>query len=207
VTLEGSVVTLEPLALGHAEGLAAAAAEDRSSYAFTWVPDGVADCRGFVEGALAQQADGQALPLAVRRRTDGAVVGSTRFFDLEVFTWPPRSGAGPVPSDHRPPTVGEIGSTWYAASAQRTAINTECKLLMLRHAFDVWGVERMTLKTDARNQRSRRAIERLGATFDGVIRVHMPASDGTLRDTAYYSILAAEWPAVEASLAKVLGGS
>jgi N-acetyltransferase len=200
LTLEGSVVRLEPLARSHAEGLAAAAAEDRSSYGYTWVPDGAVACREFIETALGNQADGVAMPFAVRRRADLAIVGSTRFLDLEVFVWPPGSGPGPVPSDDRPPTVAEIGSTWYAGSAQRTAVNTECKLLMLRHAFEVWQVERMTLKTDARNQRSRAAIERLGARFDGVLRVHMPASDGTLRDTAYYSILSSEWPEVRARL-------
>jgi RimJ/RimL family protein N-acetyltransferase len=103
--------------------------------------------------------------------------------------------------------VAEIGSTWYSGSAQRTAVNTECKLLMLRHAFEVWNVERMTLKTDARNERSRAAIERLGARFDGALRVHMPASDGTLRDTAYYSILTSEWPEVRATLFRGQRGS
>lgn len=203
-TLVGSVVTLEPLALSHVDGLAAAAAEDRSSYGFTWVPDGVDQCRGYVEAALASQAGGHVMAFAVRRRADSVIVGSTRFLDLEVFTWPPGSGEGPEPSDRRPPTVAEIGNTWYSASAQRTAVNSECKLLLMRHAFEVWKVERMTLKTDARNARSRAAIERLGARPDGVIRVHMPASDGTLRDTAYYSILAAEWPPVRARLLQVL---
>jgi N-acetyltransferase len=204
LTLEGSVVRLEPLALAHAEGLAAAAAEDRSSYSFTWVPDGVVASRAMIETALGSQAAGVALPFAVRRLADQAIVGSTRFLDLEVFVWPPGSGLGSLPSDDRPPTVAEIGSTWYAGSAQRTAINTECKLLMLRHAFEVWNVERMTLKTDARNQQSRAAIERLGARFDGVLRVHMPASDGTLRDTAYYSIRTSEWPEVRATLLRAL---
>ena len=128
------------------------------------------------------------------------VVGSTRFLDLEVFRWPPPwppgVGRGPVPSDGQPPVVAEIGSTWLAPSAQRTGVNAECKLLMLRHAFDVWSVLRVTLKTDARNQVSRDAIERLGATFEGVRRAHSPASDGSIRDTAYYSILRPEWPAV-----------
>jgi RimJ/RimL family protein N-acetyltransferase len=96
--------------------------------------------------------------------------------------------------------VAGIGSTWLAASAQRTAVNTEAKLLMLTHAFDVWGVHRVTLKTDARNARSRSSIQRLGAVFEGVRRVHVPAADGTLRDTAYYSIVAAEWPAVRDGL-------
>ncbi len=204
IALEGSVVALEPLGLTHVDGLAAAAAEDRASYGFTWVPDGADACRGFVEAALYAQSDGHSVPFAVRRRADSAIVGSTRFLDLELFAWLPvgPSGAGgQVPTDDNPPTVAEIGSTWYSASAQRTAVNTECKLLMLGHAFDVWNVRRMTLKTDARNRRSRAAIERLGALFEGVRRVHSPASDGGLRDTAYYSIVADEWPSVRAGLA------
>jgi RimJ/RimL family protein N-acetyltransferase len=203
VTLVGSIVTLEPLGVEHIAGLAAAGAEDRSSYAFTWVPDGVADSRGYVESALTAQSDGGSLPFAVRRRSDGAIVGSTRFLDLEVFVWPPQwppGTGGPVPSDRTPPTVAEIGSTWYSGSAQRTAVNSECKLLMLSHAFEVWKVQRVCLKTDARNRRSRTAIERLGAQFEGVRRVHTPASDNGIRDSAYYSILAAEWPPVRDAL-------
>ena len=110
-----------------------------------------------------------------------------------------------VPDDERPPTVVEIGSTWYAASAQRTALNAEVKLLLLSHAFDVWEVLRVTLKTDARNERSRAAIERLGARHEGIRRAHTIASDGTVRDTAYYSIVAAEWPAVREGLRRRLG--
>jgi RimJ/RimL family protein N-acetyltransferase len=94
----------------------------------------------------------------------------------------------------------EIGSTWLAASAQRTGVNTEMKLLMLAHAFDVLGVRRVTLKTDARNRRSRDNIERVGATFEGVLRAHMPAMDGGIRDSAWYSILDSEWPAVRGRL-------
>ena len=96
----------------------------------------------------------------------------------------------------------EIGSTWLAKPAQRTAVNTHAKLLMLTHAFEVWEVRRVMLKTDARNVRSRNAIERLGAKFDGVLRAHMPAFDGGVRDTAFYSIVATEWPTVKAALAK-----
>lgn len=202
--LAGEVVRLEPLEAGHAVALAAAAAEDRASYGFTWVPDGPEDARRYVDGALRHQATGLALPFAVRKLSDDRIVGSTRFLDLAVFTWPPPwppgVGRGPVPSDDQPPSVAEIGSTWYAASAQRRGINAECKLLLLTHAFETWRVHRVTFKTDARNKASRGAIERLGARFDGVLRAHGPASDGTIRDTAYYSVLAAEWPAVRAGL-------
>jgi len=98
------------------------------------------------------------------------------------------------------PSVLEIGGTWLTASAQRTGVNTEAKLLMLRHAFDTWDAERITFKTDARNARSRAAIERVGAQFEGIRRVHLRASDGGVRDTAYYSIIRAEWPDVRTGL-------
>ena len=186
------------------EDLAAAAAEDRSTYAYTLVPDGIEGTERYVRAALAEQADGRSVAFAVRLLDGDRVVGSTRFLDLAVFSWPPPWPPGPelgsAPSDDTLPTVAEIGSTWYAASSQRTGVNTECKLLMLGHAFDAWGVVRVTLKTDARNERSRRAIERLGAGFEGVRRAHMPTIDGTIRDTAYYSIVQDEWPAVRARL-------
>jgi len=208
VVLSGAVVRLEPLTAAHAADLAAAAVGDRSSYPFTRVPDGLADAEAYVAAALADQAAGRALPFAVRRLADGMIVGSTRFLDLEVFSWPPPglpgSVAGPEPTDERPPSVVEIGSTWYAAAAQRSAVNTEAKLLLLTQAFEVWRVLRVTLKTDARNLASRAAIERLGARAEGVRRAHAPATDGTVRDTAYYSLTAAEWPAVRARLTERL---
>lgn len=201
--LAGDLVRLEPLEPGHAPGIAEAAAENRASYGFSWVPDGIAEARRYVDAALAYQATGRALAFTVRRPGDDRIVGCTRFLDLQVFVWPPPwppGAGGPVPADDTPPSVAEIGSTWYAASAQRTGVNAECKLLMLTHAFEVWGVHRVTFKTDARNRASRGAIERLGALADGVLRAHGPASDGSLRDTAYYSMLAAEWPEVRAGL-------
>ncbi len=198
--LEGRHVRLEPLVLEHVPGLAGAAAGDRTSYAFTRVPDGLDDTEAYVRSALQDQAAGTSLPFAVRRLSDDRLVGSTRFLDLEVLLsrppWPPGVAPGPVPADGSPPTVAEVGSTWYAASAQRTAVNSECKLLMLTRAFEDWRGLRVTLKTDARNRASRAGIERLGALFEGVRRVHTTASDGTVRDTAYYSVVAAEWPAV-----------
>ena len=208
-TLTGRHVQLEPLALEHGEGLAAAAAEERGSYGYTWVPDGVDETRTYIEAALGHAAGGRALPFAVRRLSDGAVVGSTRFLDLEVFDdpapWPPGIGVGRAPSDEHPPSVAEIGSTWYAASAQRTAVNTEAKLLLLAHAFETWRTLRVTLKTDARNAASRAAIERIGARFVGVRRVHTVATDGGPRDTAYFSIVAAEWFTIRAGLVSRLG--
>ena len=202
--LEGRRVRLEPLTLDHVSLLEAAAGEGRGTYTYTWVPDGPEEARRYVEAALEHQQSGRALVWAVRRLADNRIVGSTRFLDLEVFSWPPPwppgVGRGQAPEEERPPTVCEIGSTWYAASVQRTGINTEVKLLQLVHAFEVWQVVRVTFKTDARNERSRRAIEGIGARFEGVRRAHAPATDGTIRDTAYYSILQIEWSAIKAEL-------
>ena len=208
-TLTGRHVRLEPLDPSHVDGLAAAAAESRDSFGFTWVPDGRDDTVRYVEAALEHASSGRAAPFAVRRLSDGALVGSTRFLDLEVFQdpapWPPGIGTGGAPTDDNPPSVAEIGSTWYSASAQRTAVNTETKLLLLTHAFEVWSALRVTLKTDARNAASRAAIERIGGRFEGVRRVHTVATDGGLRDSAYFSIVAAEWFAVRAGLVSRLG--
>jgi RimJ/RimL family protein N-acetyltransferase len=195
-SLHGQHARLEPLSEAHVPALAAAAAQDRTTYAYTHVPAGEAEAAEYVAAALREQAAGQALPWAIRRLADGAVVGSTRFLDLGLL-----GGPGAELGDERPPNVLEIGHTWYAASAQRTAVNTEVKLLLLSHAFDVWSALRVSLKTDARNARSRAAIERLGASFEGVRRAHMTAADGGVRDTAYYSITRPEWPAVRDRLA------
>jgi len=199
--LEGRHVRLEPLTLDHVDGLADAAAGERGSFGYTWVPDGSDDAERYVRTATELP---RSVPFAVRRLEDGAVVGSTRFLDLEVFAtpapWPPGVAAGSEPSDERAPSVAEIGSTWYGSSAQRTAVNTETKLLLLTHAFEVWRVLRVTLKTDARNTASRTAIERIGGRFEGIRRAHTMATDGTVRDSAYFSIVAAEWFAVRAGL-------
>jgi N-acetyltransferase len=192
VTLRGDIVACEPMRPSHAEALAAAAGEDRSTYAFTWVPDGVDEAVAYVFAALREHAQGDTMPFVVRRLEDDRIVGSTRYMDCQVFRWPP--GRGPAVRADAWPSVAEVGSTWYAASAQRTAVNSECKLLLLGYAFEVWGVHRVSLKTDARNVASRQAIERLGAAFEGVRRRHLPAMDGTVRDTAYYSLLREEWP-------------
>ena len=192
VVLAGRHVRLEPLTLAHAAGLAAAGAGDRSTFGLTSVPDDENSAVAYISALLADAGDGSALPFATVL-PDGAVVGATRFLDLQY--WPL--------GDSRPadvPVVAEIGGTWLAPRAQRTAVNTEGKLLLLTHAFETWRVRRVSLKTDARNGRSRAAIERLGARFDGVLRAHSPAADGGLRDTAFFSILDAEWPGVRAGL-------
>jgi RimJ/RimL family protein N-acetyltransferase len=198
VTLAGRRVRLEPLSLDHVPALVAAASESRATYGFTFVPVDAAAMAGYVRVALADQERGLAIPFATVDREDDHVVGSTRFGNIERWLSQP-AAAAPPPS--AVPHAVEIGWTWLAARAQRTAVNTEAKLLMLGHAFDEWGVERVSLRTDARNLRSRAAIERLGARLDGVLRAHMPAYDGGVRDTACYSILRSEWPEVKARLA------
>jgi N-acetyltransferase len=200
VVLRGEHVVLEPLSHEHVDALVAAAGEDRTTYDYTYVPADAATMDRYVEQALADLVEGRALPFATRAVGSDRVVGTTRFLDLQtwlpVTALPPRPAVGP----DLIPTVGEIGATWLAASAMRTAVNTESKLLLLGHAFETWRVLRVTLKTDARNGRSRVAIERLGARPEGVRRADMPAADGGVRDTAYFSILAAEWPAVRDGL-------
>ena len=192
VVLRGSLVELRPLSLEHVEPLVAAASS-RGSYRWTFVPEGAAAMRAYVEEALADAAAGRAVPFV--QMAAGEVVGATRFGNLERWRapgWPSRP-AGCV-------DAVEIGWTWLAEKAQRTAVNSEAKRLLLGHAFEVWEVRCVTLKTDARNARSRAAIERLGARLDGVLRAHLPAADGTERDSAVYSIVAAEWPDVRARL-------
>jgi RimJ/RimL family protein N-acetyltransferase len=189
VVLVGRRVRLEPLMLDHAPALAAAAARDRSTFALTRVPDGVEQARAYIEDALDEAERGWARPFATTLAESGEVVGSTRFMDLQYWA-----------VDERPPgvpVVAEIGATWLTASVQRTPVNTEAKYLLLRHAFEVWRVQRVSLKTDARNARSRAAIERLGARFDGVLRRFSPAADAGLRDAAFFSILDSEWPTVK----------
>lgn len=201
VTLSGAHVRLEPLSRDHVDALAAAAGGARETYAFTFVPDGAAAMRRYVEEALEAHAAGSALPFATVEAATGRVVGSTRFGWIERWSWP-----GPRPADAPAgaPDAAEIGWTWLAPDAQRTAINTEQKLLMLAHAFEAWRARRISLITDARNARSRAAIERIGARFEGVRRAHFPAADGTIRDSATYSLLLAEWPEVKALLTRRL---
>ena len=201
VILEGRSVRLEPLGLEHVPGLVNAAIEDRESYAYTHVPDSLHSMETYVREALTAEETGSQLPFAVRSRRSEQIVGSTRFLDLDYWEWPPAWPPDMVISKpNAVPNVAEIGSTWLAQSAQRTGCNTEAKLLMLQLAFDEWGVHRVTLKTDARNARSRAGIEGLGASFEGIRRAHIRATDGGIRDTAYYSIVRSEWPVVAAGL-------
>lgn len=197
VVLEGRHVRLEPLGVGHARDLLAAASGPRETYGFTTVPADEPSMVGYIEAALRDQQARRALPFATVAKATGRVVGSTRFLNVEFWPWPP-GNANQRGEDV--PDVVEIGATWLAADAQRTPINTEAKLLMLTHAFETWRVHRVSFMTDARNERSRRAILRLGARFDGVLRAARPASGGGIRDTAAFSILEDEWPAVKTQL-------
>jgi RimJ/RimL family protein N-acetyltransferase len=196
--LRGQTVTLRPLATADAVALAAAASESREEFAYTRVPDGVEQAQHYIEAALADREAGRRVPFAIVWHD--RVVGSTSYLDLQRWRWPAGS---PLQRTDQPDAV-EIGSTWLAASAQRTRCNTEAKHLLLSHAFDVWRVHRVSLKTDERNAKSRRAIERLGAVFEGVRRADMPGQDGSVRNSAYYSILRAEWPDVRRKLDEAL---
>jgi RimJ/RimL family protein N-acetyltransferase len=183
VTLAGEHVVLEPLAARHAAGLARAAADGELwRLWFTSVPE-PSRVGEYVAAALAMRDELGAMPFAVLDKAGGEVIGSTRCCNVE-----PR---------HR---RLEIGHTWYAKRAQRTGANTECKLLLLGHAFERLGAIAVELRTSSFNQASQRAIERLGAKRDGVLRNHMILPDGTYRDTVVYSILESEWPAVRRHL-------
>jgi RimJ/RimL family protein N-acetyltransferase len=190
--LGGHLVRLEPLTLGHVDGLVAAAGENRDSYSFTTVPESRPDVIEYVDEILAATAAGETIAFVQVRVADDAAVGVTRFLSF-------RRGSG---ADL--PYAVEIGGTWLAASAQRTGINVEAKLLLLTHAFDVWNVGRVDFKTDARNARSRAALAGMGASFEAVLRSWQPShatgEDGLLRDSAMYAIVASDWPSVRGDL-------
>ena len=198
--LQGKHVRLEPLERHHAEGLAAAAAADPSLYQWSPVPQGESEARKYVDAALAWRDAGTAVPFATVRVDDGTVIGSTRFFNLERWSWP----LGHASHGRSAPDVCEIGYTWLTRSAVRTAANTEAKMLMLTHAFEAWHVLCVCFHTDSRNARSRAAIERIGGQFEGILRAHRMAADYVARDSVRYSILAAEWPAVKQRLVDIM---
>lgn len=196
--LVGRRVRLEPLSQSHVPGLARAGAEERSTYGFTGVPNGPDDTTAYVADQLAAAARGEIVPFA-QVAVDGTVVGATRYLDLRCLPGSPL------------PYAVEIGGTWLAASAQRTGINVEAKLLLLRHAFEVMAVQRVDFRTDARNDRSRAALAALGAEPEGVLRSaqpsRVPGEEGLLRDTALFSVVAAEWPSVRDRLGARVGVS
>ena len=205
IVLTGTHVRLEPLTRAHVGALVEAATSgSRDTYAFTTVPATEAAAGAYIDEALRLHAAGRALPFATVDARSGRVVGSTRYLNVEFWSWPEGS---PLQRGEDVPDVVEIGATWLAPAAQRTAINTEAKLVMLTQAFEVWRVHRVSLVTDARNARSRAAILRLGARFDGVLRVARVAVDGIIRDTAAYSIVEAEWFEVKAGLQRRLGSA
>jgi N-acetyltransferase len=185
--LEGCLVRLEPLSASHAKDLAVAAEEDRGSYGFTLVPR--ANEIGAYLAAQSERAEQGLIPFAQIRLADDRAVGCTAYWDPRY--WPGGRDLRAI----------EIGFTWLAASAQGTGINTEAKLLLMNYAFERLRVARVDLKTDARNERSRRAIAALGITFEGVLRnwsmSWAPGEEGLLRDSAMYSVIAPEWGAVK----------
>ena len=183
VTLAGGPIQLVPLSLAHVPGLEAAAADGELwNLRFTSVP-APGETTAYVETALAGQAAGHRLPFAVLDAQSGDVLGSTSYHDI-------------VPAIERV----EIGYTWYARRVQRTAVNTTAKLLLLTHAFETLGAKLVGWRTDNFNHASQRAIERLGARRDGVLRHHALRRDGTVRDTVMYSLTVGEWPEVKAHL-------
>ncbi len=202
LTLAGRHIRLEPLTVDHVPALVAAASESRAAYLYSVVPDGEPAMRAYVQAAVEARAAGDHLPFATVRAADGHVIGTTRFSELTPWAWPPGSAL----QRHGRPDVAEIGHTWLAASAQRTGANTEAKSLMLHHAFEAWEVHLVRFRSDRRNLRSRTAIERLGARFEGVRRADRPGVDGTVRDSAFYSITRDEWPSVRDRLARLLRG-
>jgi RimJ/RimL family protein N-acetyltransferase len=183
VTLHGEAVRLEPLSLDHLDALAQAGSHPDMFRFVTGCGPSFEEMRAFIEGALELQRSGSALPFVTIDSASGRPIGSTRFGNI-------------VPEHKRV----EIGWTWITPPFQRTAVNTEAKYLMLRYAFEELGCNRVELKTDALNARSRAAILRIGAKEEGTLRSHMVNADGTLRDTVYFSVIAPEWPQVAENL-------
>jgi N-acetyltransferase len=200
MVLQGKHIRLEPLDHRHIEGLAMASAGDPVLYRWSPIPQGTDEATSYVETALAWRDAGTAVPFVTIRADDNTIIGSTRFFLMERWDWP--QGHERHRREHA--DACEIGYTWLAHSAIRTGANTEAKFLMLRHAFEVWQMLRVCLHTDARNQRSRAAIERIGGQFEGILRAHRMAADFIPRDSARYSILVAEWPAVKEKLVQLM---
>jgi RimJ/RimL family protein N-acetyltransferase len=185
LTLEGSVIRLEPIRREHAALLWEAAQAGREEI-FRWIPYSMCTLEDFhrtMDNALQEQERGDSIVFATVERSSGHVIGSTRFMNI----------------DHANRRV-EIGSTWIATAWQRSPVNTEAKFLMLQHAFESWRCVRVELKTDALNQKSRNAILRLGAKEEGILRKHLVTSTGRIRDTVYFSILDTDWPQVKANL-------
>ncbi len=188
VSLEGKTVRLEPMSEAHIPGLTQAGMDPLIwRYMLYGKIESEADMARWVQDILTRKAAGTDQPFAVIHKESGQVAGATRYLEI------------------RPPHRGlEIGGTWYGTAFQRTMVNTECKYLLLRHAFETLDAIRVQFKADRRNERSLKAIERIGATREGVLRNHMVLEDGTFRDSVYFSILDREWSAVKAHLEVLL---
>jgi RimJ/RimL family protein N-acetyltransferase len=187
VVLEGEHVRLEPLSLAHLDGLSEIGIVEEL---WRWIPTQVATpeaMKAYIELALTERANGVSMPFGQIERASGRVIGSTRYMNIEKA--------------HR---RLEIGSTWIAPAWQRSAINTEAKYLLLRHAFEDLGCMRVELKTDSLNEKSRNAILRIGAKQEGIFRNHMLTSTGRIRHTVYFSVIDSEWPGVKAELERRL---
>lgn len=195
-TLNGRFVRLEPLQPNHAQPLAEAASGNEALFKWTFVPQGVKGMEEYINKAIQGAKEDSMLSYAIVDVSTGRVIGSTRFWNIQFWDWPPTQ------TRHRNqfPDVCEIGHTWLSASAIRTPINTEAKLLLLTHAFECWKALRVCFQTDARNERSRAAIQRIGGKFEGIVRAERLAADSTVRDTARFSIVSSEWPEVKANL-------
>lgn len=188
VVLEGKVVRLEPMRVEHVDALAEVGLEESL---WKWIPTACVtreDMETYVQSALDDQKRGVALPFVTVEQATGKVIGSTRFGNIDV-------------ANRR----AEIGWTWINPKWQRTAVNTEAKFLMLRHAFETWKCIRVELKTDALNEKSRNAILRIGAKQEGIFRQHVITASGRLRDSVYFSIIDTEWPEVKERLLGRLG--
>lgn len=180
---------LEPLQLEHAEALFEASLEERIwKYLLVPQPTSIEEMRSLIEGALHEQLKGNHLPFAVRLKGENRIVGTTRYLDIRPFD-----------------LALEIGWTWYAAAVHRTGVNTECKFLLLEHAFETLGCRRVQLKTDALNERSRAAIERIGAKFEGILKQYQRYWHGAQRDTAMYAITSEDWGEVKSHLTQLKG--
>lgn len=190
VTLEGRHVRLEPLALDHLDALCAIGLD---ADLWRWTPQKVttaAQMRAYMKTALRERDEGRSLPFAIRAIADDVIAGCTRFGNIDI-----------------PNRRLEIGWTWIGRAWQRTAVNTETKLLLMTHAFETLRMHRVELKTDALNERSRNAILRIGAKEEGTLRKHMVTDTGRLRDTVYFSVIDDEWPNVKARLEQRLGAA
>jgi RimJ/RimL family protein N-acetyltransferase len=188
ITLTGRSVRLEPLSLDHVPGLAEVGCDDRIWQLMLYgLIRSESDMRRWVESLLEAQASGTDLPFAVVHLASGRLAGATRYLEMRP--------------EHR---ALEIGGTWYGLDFQRTAVNSECKYLLLKYAFEKLGCVRVQFKADLRNERSWRAIERIGAVREGVLRNHFIMPDGVRRDSVYYSILDTEWPVAQARLEELL---